>query len=290
MSKVSLWQRWKKTSLPNKLMVISTGIMAFATVCLVVAGILQYLAAREQLQAVREQANIMRAQLESMKSSSKQTQDLIAATQQTANASQSVAEQNKELVKHAGEQAAASQTQANASVAQAEAARQTAIAVGSSAKATERSAEVAAQSFLVGERPYVSVQNINFVRFTVGQTAAVEVVFINRGKTPAYLTNQNTITLQQRSLTEADFHLRNLEPVNTVIVLPNEPVKIEYEADWVLTPARLDALMAKTAWFYVYGIGFYDDAAKQRHRFTYCGVYDPKTKFLILCDSGNTYQ
>lgn len=170
---MSLWQRWKRTSLPNKLMVISSCIMALATVCLVIAGILQYLAAREQLKAVREQANVMRMQLEAMNSSSAQTQEVIDATRRMADASQSMAEQNGKLVAQGGKQADIMSKQADTMGRQFDAMNEQARSMGKALGETKLTREIE-------NRPYVVVKQV-----TLTGIIGAEIQFENTGRTPA---------------------------------------------------------------------------------------------------------
>ena len=50
----SLRQRWRKTTVANQAMVISTVFVAFGTLCLTVAAVFQYLTAREQSKIARD--------------------------------------------------------------------------------------------------------------------------------------------------------------------------------------------------------------------------------------------
>lgn len=286
MSKMSLRRRWKQTTLANKLMVVSTGIMAFATVFLVVAGTLQYLAAREQLQAVREQGNIMQRQLDAFRESSiqttNQTNDLIAATRETANASQSVAEQNKDLVKHAGEQANASQTQAAASVTQAEAARQ-------SARATELTAGITQKSFYIGERPYVWVREMTMSGLAAGQQPKIEVVFENAGRTPALNF------LQQTEFAPSPQPLADILGYGQVTTSPSQgfipaggAISKTHTNPIPIDESDVERINSGKVFLYFYGIATYDDGSGQKHTLKFCGLYVPSRNTFQSCSFYNS--
>lgn len=97
-------QRWKRTAIANKAMVVATVLVAFGTLCLAVAAFLQYMTAREQSRAsaeqaavAREQAKLMQGQLNAMveqaSSMKDQTQSfknsVVEATKTTAAAIES---------------------------------------------------------------------------------------------------------------------------------------------------------------------------------------------------------
>jgi hypothetical protein len=298
MSKMSLWQKWKRVSLPNKLMVVSTGIMAFATICLVVAGVLQYLASRDQLTAVREQANIMQKQLDAMNNSSNQTNDLIAATRDTANASQDVARQNGELVSAAQKQANssitqanASQTQANTSVAQAEVAKQALAATQSSARATEQATQIAARSFALTQQPNVTTSGTKIENFAVGKHPTIRYLIMNNGSTPIH----NVVS-------ESKLHISATPPPTNFPVWDEKLVVGYYGGfmpaggtkaadttftNWQPTEEMFSAITTGSVKIYVLGEIRYRDGLRRKWHYRFCGEYMPADGSFLSCGENN---
>jgi len=169
---MKLSQRWKQTTIANRLMVILTAIMAVATLFLAVAAIFQYLTAREQSEAAkqqasvaREQAEVMRRQLNSMDrglvEAAKQADasvDAAKAAKDSATAAVTVIEQNEDLVKAANAQA----------------------------RASEKSSQIASRALVVGAQAYLDVA-LELPKIVPDEETEFNVTIINEGNSPATL-------------------------------------------------------------------------------------------------------
>src|SRR5437016_3221398 len=160
-------QRWRKTTIANRMLVISSCFMALATGFLAIAAVIQYLTLRGQLRTMQAQQATMQEQAGAAKRSadiaadqSQAVRDSAKAAKDSAAAASTLTEQNKEII-------AAARTQANASK--------------TTANSAEQSLQTARRSMIVGSRAYVGVNSIE-TDLKRGQiTAWLE----NIGKIPA---------------------------------------------------------------------------------------------------------
>src|SRR6266849_1330942 len=137
----------EKTSLPNKLLVIASGLMAFGTLFYGGVAIFQYRMMREQsettkgqLGAMQEQANLIQGQLNTMRD---QANSMRA---QTNTLNESLAETRK-AVNAAEKQAGTSQTSARAAEA--------------SAKFAGKTVDATREATLTSNRAYLTVREIH---------------------------------------------------------------------------------------------------------------------------------
>jgi uncharacterized protein YlxW (UPF0749 family) len=129
---MNLYQRWKRVSLPNKLLASASVLMAFGTLFYAGVAIFQYRMTREQadttksqLKAMQEQSNVMQRSLDTLRDQAN------SARAQTNTLNETLRETKKT---------------ADATVSQANTSRL-------SARAAERSVEISSQSLYIGNVP-----------------------------------------------------------------------------------------------------------------------------------------
>lgn len=132
-------QRWRQTTFANRLLVISSFLMAVGTFCLAVASFYHYRTFQAQLTMMQVQAEAARESAVIAADQSQAVKDSAKAAKDSSAAASMLTEQNKELI-------AAARTQANAAE--------------TTASSAAQSLQTARRSMIVGSRAYIGVNNI----------------------------------------------------------------------------------------------------------------------------------
>jgi hypothetical protein len=169
---MNIRQRWKQTTIANKLMVWTTTIVAFGTLVQVGIGLFQYWLVKES----GEQAT-------------KQTDRLIAAYERISNTSiealNEVKRSNTEAANKAERAVNASESFADAATQQANTSAQTARASEISARAAEAGVKTSIDRLEYELRPYVHPTVVEMLKLELGKPVSMRVTLQNTGKTPA---------------------------------------------------------------------------------------------------------
>jgi len=268
------FERWKKTSIANKALVIGTALVAVGTLCLAIAAGFQYLTAREQSKAAteqagtaKEQANVMQRQLNTMQDQANSMRT------QTNTLDQSLAETRKSVN--------AAEKQANSSEVSVRAAQ-------TSAEATVQGAQIAAKGLYISNRPYVGASDITVNNLEDGKEPVFSVTIKNTGITPA--RNMHTIVqLDPRTdplphTPKYDNSVRQSQTVllsggSMTMTIPNgQPVK---QGGLAIINEGLQVI-------YVHGFVTYaDDLSSKCHVLRFCSYYDPRRHRFVACEYYN---
>jgi hypothetical protein len=287
--KIGYWTRikqaWRKTSLPNKLVVVFTAISAGAT------GVYAYYA--------RQQFRIMRGQLEQMKGSTDQTNQLICLYEQQ------LVELHNATVK--------------TGIA-ADAATQAANTARDTLKSSKTSFVIEQRPYIVvdeGSPTFIDHPSpdqptlIDVTLRNVGRTPAIQVIteastFSFRGKLLAKLTTdeeRNKATEEYISMMESKFKVlrtdngkvrkrinelrfRKLNPGQDVApaktyFLTGNPVIVSKDDFPLLTTGEIE--------LFIVGIASYNDSYKSSYTTEFCYYYaGTDSKTWHICDSHNT--
>jgi len=256
---MNLWQRWKKVSINNQLMIYMTAILAVATT----------------LYTLMYRSSVKFAE-QSARQQSEQTDRLIAASERLAASTKEALDETKRVNRESADRAEralkAAEEEANASAIQSETSR-------TSARAAEASAKIAAQSFNIGERPYIATRAIEANNFAAGQRPTITIQFDNSGKTPALNSRVRSYSAIRAEKKLGAVTYPAVPSLSTSIVqsgcchkqiIPAFAVDLPQEA----INALIEAIKQRQVWFFVYGIADYDDGAGKRHTLLFCQYYN----------------
>jgi hypothetical protein len=252
---MSLWERWKKVSINNKLMIYMTAILAVATT-------LYTLMYRSQVNFMKENAT----------QTAEQTNRLVNASERLAQTTNNTLEEAKRVNKETGDRAdratKAIETQANASMSQANTSQV-------SARAAEKSAGIAYQSFIATQRPqvFISAAGLHGGALVVGQESVIDLELTNSGPVAAVchfrdmtfffnLAPFMTVLEYQHTSKPVTY---NLSPTSRVYIHPHFP--------FPATKERLDAITEGRARLYFYGRGEYRDDLGRTFPLLFCFIY-----------------
>jgi hypothetical protein len=253
-------QKWKRTTIANRLMVWTTAIVAFGTLCLAVAAIFQYLTARkqgetaaEQLRVVKEQSGIMQGQLNTMQESvDRQTR----AIEQT----QTLIDQQKEALGYARQGAGAASSQA----------------------------EISDRSMRFGETAYITEQNSRVEPLRAGDKVKAEVTFVNAGNTPAY---NATVEFHMHPLKEPVTQLPKINRTgksSRVVIGPRVVWQIKPVTTGPMVEADMPLIESGIYRYYVWGVIRYTDIFNNNRWTRFCLVQNRDDKSLLdACPFGN---
>ncbi len=234
----------------NRLLVISSLLMAVATFCLAIASFYQYRTFQSQLATMREQAAAAKKSVDISLDQAQAVRDSAKAAKDSAAAANMLTEQNKELI-------GAAKTQANASMSQANTSDVT-------AKSAQRSAEIAREAMIVTSRPYVVAFAEPFGRLEANQVAELSVRFVNDGNSPAEVTTMMQFVFSDSpaftptALVKADANefsmIRYFQPT---VVAPHREVSETVTSGLSLTTKDFEAIRKFEKWLIFYGQGSY---------------------------------
>jgi len=244
---MKLSQRWKQTSLPNKLLVTASGLMAFGTLFYAGAAVLQIHILNRSAQQQAEQTN-----------------RLIAASERTANTAQtqantsasqanSIAEQSKTMKESLGltnRAVTAGEKQANTSQV--------------SARAAEQSANIAREAMVATTRPYVAAFSVPFEGIEVNKIVSNTVKFANDGNSPAEVSAEAQFVISDLPISPRQIAIANPQQFSmityiqpTLVPQHRETGSITVTSGIPLRPADFDAIQNFRKSLLFYGIGWY---------------------------------
>ena len=272
---MTLWHRWKKVSINNKLTIYMSAILAVATT-------LYTLMYRSQVKFAEENA----------RQTSEQTNRLIAASERLAASTKEALEETKRINQESADRAEratrATENQADASVIQAETSR-------ASARAAEQSALAATQSLAVGERPYIATKAVEFRNFEEGKKPSIAVFFDNTGKTPGLNASMRTYSAIRGERKLGEVKYPPVESVSTSVIQPgccHRQVINAFNRDLPqeVVNAMIQAIKDGKLWLYVYGIADYEDGVGKHHTLKFCRYYDLRNagEFTYCAEHNNS--
>jgi hypothetical protein len=260
---MTIWQRWKQTSLHNKALVFSGIIVAFGTLFYSGAAIVQvWMFNRSSKQVER------------------QTERLITAANTQARAAKEMTAAVKEQAKSAGEFA---QSANNIN-------EQTALAVknfGRMAKASEDNIKATQQSFRDDQRAWVGLENFSLTAFEPGKIT-ITATAINSGKTPALaMFSSNKMTVLPVRLSAPEPIMLPLEWSSGPTLPPQGRYQLTLPAPSAIS-VEYQNIKDGRKFFYLLGEFKYDDIYGKGRSTTFCvTLSDPETKQLVFCNFFN---
>jgi hypothetical protein len=254
-------QKWGLISLPNRIMVVATVVIAFATaVNLLVAGAMWY----------------------EMHEGGTDTHTLADAAQKEAGNMANVSDAADKIRKAAQEMVA--QDQRIADNAQK--------ALDASNKQSKSALDASIANARLDQRAWVAPIGITNLNFKVGEPITFAVIFENSGKSPA-LHERNEVMVRSFSrgfngeFTYSDAPAA-LGVKSSTIIQPGMTVKNASPAEGLRpTSEQVDALKSGEGVLYIYGRIFYDDVFSIQHQTTFCYLVDPDLQNTEYCERYN---
>jgi hypothetical protein len=273
---MKLSQRWKQTSLPNKLLIGTGAIVAFSTLLQVGVATFHYWLMKESGQQAAQQTDKLVAASEKL-------------AQATANALEETKRSNTETANRADIANQISKEFANAAQRQANASMQSAESGKTLARATEKSADIASQSFALTQRPTVYFAKTQILPFEEGREVTIQLQIKNAGLTNAYRITIDTVF----SFRSIPFAEPLKYPAKSGYGFIRQPLLEPQSEGWdtrayggfPMTAQRIQAVtIAKTHALFFFGSGEYFDGLGRKYTLDeFCYVYDPAEKRLIFC-------
>lgn len=260
---MSPWERWKKVSINNKLMIYMTAILAVATT-------LYTLMYRSQVNFMKENAT----------QTAEQTNRIVNASERLASTTKDTLEEAKRVNKETSDRAdrtlKAIETQANASMSQANTSQV-------SARASEKSAVFAQQAYASSQQAKVFFKRVAWhARPEANKRFDAEFVLSNSGAT-AY----EVIT--QMGLEVRDLPFEGVLPCDNSVT-ETEETPLEPGAEQTLytsfrpvfTETGIKALENETAQVFIYGSVVWRDSLGRRSKLPYCRMYNKLMYPLLM--------
>jgi TolA-binding protein len=273
--KMPLRQRWQQTSLPNKLMIGASLLMAFGTLFYAAVAVFQYRMMREQsettkaqLEAMRQQSNTIQGQLDTMKDQASTMREQTDTLKDSLTETQKIVRQNEQAVKAAGISAGAAQTSANATV---------------------EGARIAGRALSIGNRPYVGA-TVTVANLGDDKIPVFTISLTNAGNTPARdLHAVATIDPRKNSLPpNPDDESGSLRKSQAVLVRGATMALTFRNQERPLNQGAMAILEAGQEVIYVYGVVSYtDDISSKCHILRFCTFYNPKFARFESCEYYN---
>ena len=264
------FQRWKKSSIANQLMVITTTVVAFGTLFYVGVAVFQYYLMKES--AIEASA---------------QTDRLIAATQRMADATLKALDvtkkSNKETADRAERAIRVSKDFADAAASQAETSKKTAKAAEISASAAQNGVEVVKTGILIANRAYISIDKMRFLNpLEPNKPVSLVFEFANDGNSSAEVSGASTkyigaILQPCKYSTEPAFQ--------KIMVAPKSPrtqrVSIFRQG---LSQQDIEAIQQGRNIFQICIKGTYN-SLNENYQFENCSYYSPEMNTFMECKS-----
>lgn len=233
---MTLWQRWKKVSINNKLMIYMTFILAAATT-------LYTLMYRSQVKFMEQSA----------RENAEQTNRLVNASERLADTTKNTLEESKRVNKEASDRAdrttKATEMQANASMSQ--------------ANTSEASAKIARDALVTTNRPYVTAFVVPFAGLEIGELVQNSVKFANDGNGPAQVSARTQFVLSDLPVCPAGIVKATPQQFGMITSLQPSPVSQHREIQAVissgipLSEADMKAIKNADKFLLFYGEGSY---------------------------------
>jgi len=258
---MKLSQRWKQTSLPNKLLAGASGLMALGTLFYAGVAIFQY-------RMMREQAEITKGQLRTMQDQSNIIQGQLSAMQDQANSIRAQTNTLNESLTETRKSVSAAEKQANASQI--------------SAKAAEESATIARQAFDIGERPIIVVKLATMPNLGPDVYLSPLVTIHNVGTTPA---NDIILRVNLRIASVPDFFKDSSGVFETSFLAAGGETSFEPEmTKVVVSKESWNAITNGRGLLIISGTGRYKNlAGKEYVMNTFCWYYSPESTRFSPC-------
>jgi hypothetical protein len=264
---MNLRQRWKQTTIANKLMVWTTVVVAFGAVFQAGMAFFQY-----------------RLMKESGKQTSEQTDKLIAATQRMADTTGDTLKEakrsNEESANRADRAIQASEKFADAAKRQADASAQSAESGKASARAAEQSASIARQSMTISSRPYIGVE-VHIVSMLADQIIELEMKLLNEGNSTAVVKGRTTFILSKTQTIgiNSEQEWTSFGPSE---VLPRKDRTLVVVSKGRLTAEQMEAIRQRKLFLFFYGEGSYD-SLNHTYPLEFAACYIPERNFFADC-------
>ena len=247
---MTLRQRWKQTSLPNKLLVIIGGFAAFATFLSVGLAYFQY-----------------RLAVQSSEEMDRQIEKFIVTTQQmvgeiqTANANQVTAMTD--------------------STAQSKAAIESAYDIGAMQLEQQR------EAMRIERRAWIGVTEMQDLTISAGVPVGFRVIITNSGQTPGFIT-QSTVRARYQPIEETFSAVyTGVNFSSRSVVHPGMRISTGAGEGRPVTETDVAAIRSEGGRFYIFGEIRYQDVFGVEHMTRYCQYVQPDLRTLSWCDSYN---
>lgn len=261
---MKLRQRWKNTSLPNKLLASASVLMALGTLFYAGVAIFQY-------RMMREQAETTRAQLGAMQEQSRVIEGQLSTMQDQANSMRTQTNTLNDSLVETRKSVNAAEKQANASMSQADTSR-------IAASAAQKSAQIA----LLTELPRL---NANRVAFTLkpNEILTIQVTIHNSGNSTAYRVNIG------------GGMATGYPPLGNLLLMPPVPslsesdigagdsIVITFVSPGPLSQQEFEETVNGKKFLYAVGKGIFYDGFRSCHTVQFCFFYNPKIRTLSTC-------
>jgi hypothetical protein len=258
---MTLLQRWKNTSLPNKLLIETGALVAFGT--LFYAG-----AAVVQVSLMKQNAKDSAAQVERLVGTTNTAID--KAVQASSATLIEALRQNKEALNTAISQ---SKSSLDASTKQAKAALDASI-----------------EQNRLDQRAWLGFLESTNISFKVNEKPTITHWFINTGKTPATGIHGRVTSLvipRGQPFRPDYINYKSTTEPSSSILMPNQRVFFAAEADRANNQAGLDQLVDKTVTMYFFGEVCYTDVFKKPHHVTFCNLLNTNLTTVGNCGTYN---
>jgi hypothetical protein len=137
------------------------------------------------------------------------------------------------------------------------------------------------------ERPYIGIKELQVINFAAGQKPAVQLVWQNFGRTPAFNVSLKAyMDILPAFPKKPEYREIPGMPISEIFI----PVgKEEYQSfGGIELPApHFEAVQRGTLTAYIYGIGRYDDSLKRPHSVRFCFYYRPEAAMWSRCAQHN---
>jgi multidrug efflux pump subunit AcrA (membrane-fusion protein) len=271
---MSLWQRWKKVSINNKLMIYMTAILAVATT-------LYTCMYRSQVKFLEQSAEQQAAQ----------TEKLIAASERMANTANRQAEDsrksNDEMLSKAERLTRANEDLVKAATKQASTSQVSARAAESSAKFAEKTVEATKEATFTANRAYLTIREIHPPQLSSDKPLMIYVDWDNDGNSPARTIKgiaAVSITTALPTLTECLHHA--IGPVETLVVQPHSTRTQRFIfAARSFSQPQIDAVENGQRILSICGNLSYETLG-QTFSLLFCAHWDKDIKTYINCKEG----
>jgi hypothetical protein len=265
----------------NFWMTIFTGLMFFLTLVIAAVSGWQAIIANKQYEAAKD---ALQAAKDSVTVAEKQWQVAKDALNDARESGKETSKQNAIMVE-------ANQKLANAAQLQAEGIMKYVEVSKSTANAAEKSAKIAQDAFVLGERPFVTLVNVDNEKLEEGKPLKVTVKFVNTGKTPAINVSSITVLrISSQDLPEnPDYPIPIMQ--SRSIISPSGVLEANPNPNNSIIPSReIPLINEQKRWIYVFGKVEYDDLLKQHHFTKFCGRYNPKSGLFEDCPTHNSFN
>jgi hypothetical protein len=263
-------QSWRQVSLPDKILVISSSLLALVTFCLFLAAMYQYW-------AMKEQAEISRNQWKTMGDQSNTVQRQLDVMEKQANSMKEQTNAMKESLSLTNRAVKATEMQANTSQV--------------SARAAEQSAQIGKQSFDIAERADLFVKTFQLrTPLATNEKPVIQLVLSNAGRlgfTGALIYfNYN---VGSRSSLHFPLRYKKTEEPTQFTLAPTSEARtltITVPVDPPLSQQVIKDLDHGKILLFFYGQVEGRDSLGRTHRFPFCFKYDREASGLvIICHS-----